>query len=101
MRRFVYGARPEEVQIATGLQDPFNPNPNELVASFQASGSNEYTVLPYSLAPITTTYVMKVDGGVLMDRYGQTNEAAAARAEYAAMANAGAMAAEGVTDAQA
>jgi len=89
MRRFVYGADPEAVQIATGFQKPFSPDINELVASIQASGSNEYTLVPYSVAPITVTYVIKVDGGLVIDRYGQTNESTAALAEYAALANAG------------
>ena len=48
MRRFIYGGAIEDQGLAIGLPIPFNPNPNELAASFNASGSNEYTVVPYS-----------------------------------------------------
>lgn len=85
LRRFVYGTDFDDVELAAGSQKPFSPNPNELVAEFTASGSNEYTVVPFSRSPLTVTYVMQVDGGLLVDRYGQTNEAEAARAEYAAL----------------
>ena len=86
MRRAVYGSRLEDVSLATGMPEPYNPSKNTLVADFKASGSDEYTVVPYSIAPISATYVMKVDGGQLIDRFGQTNESRAALAEYAALA---------------
>jgi hypothetical protein len=85
LRRFVYGSDFDDVELAAGVQKPFSPNQNELVAEFTASGSSEYTVVPFSLSPLTVTYVLQVDGGLLVDRYGQTNEAAAARAEFAAL----------------
>lgn len=85
LRRFVYGSDFDEVELAAGAQKPFSPNQNELVAEFTASGSSEYTVVPFSQSPLTVTYVMQVDGGLLVDRYSQTNEAAAARAEFAAL----------------
>jgi hypothetical protein len=85
LRRFVYGADFDSVELAAGSSKPFSPNPNELVAEFTASGSSEYTVVPFSLSPLTVTYVLQIAGGQLVDRYGQTNEAAAARAEFAAL----------------
>jgi hypothetical protein len=85
LRRFVYGADFDSVELAAGASKPFSPNPNELVAEFTASGSSEYTVVPFSLSPLTVTYILQIAGGQLVDRYGQTNEAAAARAEFAAM----------------
>lgn len=90
LRQFVYGAELDQQQIATGIQKPFSPNQNELVATVTASGSDEYTVIPFSESPLTVTYVMRVEGGELIDRYGQTNEAVAAQAEYAALAGANA-----------
>lgn len=90
LRRFVYGDDFDEVELAAGAPKPFSPNLNDLVAAFTASGSSEYTVVPFSQSPITVTYVMSITGGQLIDRYGQTNEAAAARAEFAALSAAAA-----------
>jgi hypothetical protein len=102
LRRFVYGSDFDEVELAAGAQKPFSPNQNDLVAQFTASGGNEYTVVPFSQSPLTVTYVLQVDGGLLVDRYGQTNEAAAARAEFQALSaasNAASQAAAGVATA--
>jgi hypothetical protein len=97
LRRFVYGDDFDAVELAAGAPKPFSPNPNDLVAQFTASGSSEYTVVPFSLSPLTVTYVMNIAGGQLIDRYGQTNEAAAARAEFAALSAAANAASGGVT----
>lgn len=103
LRRFVYGSDFDDVELAAGVQKPFSPNQNDLVAEFTASGSSEYTVVPFSQSPLTVTYVLQVAGGVLVDRYGQTNEAAAARAEFQALSaaadNAAAVAAASVATA--
>lgn len=85
LRRFVYGEDFDAVELAAGAPKPFSPDPNNLVAGFTASGESEYTVVPFSAAPLTVTYVMSITGGQLLDRYGQTNEAAAARAEFEAL----------------
>ncbi len=85
MRRFIHGGEIEEQGLAIGLPIPFNPNRNELAATFNASGSNEYTVVPFNYAPISATYTLSADGGLLVDRYGQSNEARAALAEYMAL----------------
>lgn len=85
-RRLLYGVLPEDIDIAAGSPKPFSPNPNERIASVNTSGRNEYIVVPTSDAAIPVTYVMKVDGGVLIDRYGQSNEAKAAEAEFRALA---------------
>jgi hypothetical protein len=97
LRRFVYGDDFDAVELAAGAPKPFSSNPNDLVAQFTASGSNEYTVVPFSLSPLTVTYVMNIAGGQLIDRYGQTNEAAAARAEFAALSAAANAADAGAT----
>ena len=85
LRRFVYGEDFDSVELAAGSPKPFSPNPNDLVGGFTASGGSEYTVVPFSVSPLTVTYVMSITGGQLIDRYGQTNEAAAARAEFEAL----------------
>ena len=85
-RRLLYGVLPEDIEVAAGSPTPFSANPNELSASVNTSGRNEYVVVPTSDAAIPVTYVMKVEGGLLIDRYGQTNEAKAAEAEFMALA---------------
>jgi hypothetical protein len=85
LRRLVAGAEPDEINLATGFPAPFSPFFNELQASFNASGKNPYTVVVYNNAEVAATYVLGVDGGVLLDQYGQTNEARVAAAEVAAI----------------
>lgn len=85
-RRLLYGTLPEAIDIAAGSPKPFSPNPNELIAGLHTSGRNEYIVVPTSDAEVPISYVMKIDGGLLIDRYGQTNEAKAAEAEFRALA---------------
>ena len=41
LRRFVYGSDFDDVELAAGVQKPFSPNQNDLVAEFTASGSSE------------------------------------------------------------
>ena len=96
LRRFVYGEDFDTVELAAGSPKPFSPNQNDLVGGFTASGESEYTVVPFSASPLTVTYVISITGGQLIDRYGQTNEAAAARAEFEAL-SAAADAAAGAT----
>jgi hypothetical protein len=93
LRRMVAGAEPQEINLATGFPAPFGPFLNELQASFNASGNNPYTVVVYNNADVPATYALSVDGGVLLDRYGQTNEARVAAAELSAInaANSGQM----------
>jgi hypothetical protein len=85
VRQLVHGARPEDVSFAVGFPEPFNPARNELVAQFRAPGKDEYTIIPYSIAAQPVEYIMNVAGGVLIDRYGQTNESQAALNEYLAL----------------
>ena len=59
LRRFVYGEDFDSVEFAAGSPKPFSPNPNELVGGFTASGDSEYTVVPFSVSPLTVTYVMR------------------------------------------
>jgi hypothetical protein len=85
IRQLVHGARPEDVSFAVGFPEPFNPARNQLAAQFRAPGKDEYTIIPYSIAAEPVQYVMNIAGGVLIDRYGQTNESQAALNEYLAL----------------
>lgn len=78
LNAIIRGEQAEDVNLATGFPAPFSPFPNELQASFNASGRNEYTAVLYNRTTIPATYTMVVEGGTLIDRYGQTFEAKAA-----------------------
>ncbi len=75
LNAIVRGDKPRDVNLATGFPAPFSPFPNELQASFNASGRNPYTAVIYNLTAIPAEYEMIVDGGTLVDRYGQTLQA--------------------------
>lgn len=85
LRRVIAGGQPEDLNLATGFRVPFNPFPNELQASFNASGNTPYTVVVYNRSTVPATYALAVNGGVLIDQYGQTNEAKVAALEEAAL----------------
>ncbi|MEZ4663530.1 MAG: hypothetical protein R2911_38805 [Caldilineaceae bacterium] len=87
-RRLVHGDRPENVNIAVGFPSPYPDKPNELLAGFQAGGRGPYTVIISNRAALAVDYQMTASQAVLVDQYGQTNEAQAARLEYAAIQNA-------------
>ena len=86
LRRVIAGGRPQDLNLATGFPVPFSPFPNQLQASFNASGSKPYTVVVYNESDVPATYALGVNGGVVIDQYGQTNEAKVAAAEAAALA---------------
>jgi hypothetical protein len=88
VRRLIQGIDPEEVNVATGFPPPFDNTPGRLEATYTASGNSEYTAVLYNVANIPSRYVLGVTGGLLIDRYGQTNESIAAAAESAALASA-------------
>ncbi len=75
LNAIIRGDKPRDVNLATGFPAPFSPFPNELQASFNASGRNPYTAVIYNLTAIPADYEMSVDGGTLVDRYGQTLQA--------------------------
>ncbi len=97
LRRVISGGRPEDLNLATGFPVPFSPFPNELQASFNASGNQPYTVVVYHNAETPATYALAVNGGILIDQYGQTNEAKVAAMEVAALSGATAGALSGPT----
>ena len=84
LNAIIRGDKPDDVNLATGFPAPFSPFPNELQASFNASGRNDYTAVLYNRTALRATYEMVVEGGILVDRYGQSFEAQAAARENAA-----------------
>ncbi len=85
LRRMANGENVRDINLAAGFPVPFNPFPNQLQASFRASGYGPYTLLVYNQAPLPASYTLAVEGGLLVDLYGQTNEARAAAVEIAAV----------------
>jgi hypothetical protein len=85
LRRMIAGAEPGDLNLATGFPVPFSPFTNELQASFNASGSTPYTVIIYNNSVVPAIYLLAAAGGVLVDQYGQTNEAKVAAIEQAAL----------------
>jgi hypothetical protein len=86
VRRMIQGEQPRDLNLATGSPAPFSAAKNELQAAFRATGLGAYTAVMFNDSTIPATYVLTVEGGLLVDRYGQTNEAKAAAAEAAALA---------------
>lgn len=81
LNAIIRGDKAGDVNLATGFPIPFQPFPNELQASFNASGRNPYTAVVYNKTKIPATYELTIDGGQLIDRYGQTAEAKQNRTE--------------------
>lgn len=76
LRQVVNGAKPVDLNLAMGYPIPFNALPNELQANFNASGKNPYTVMIYNDGEGVADYTFSVDGGLLVDQYGQTQSVA-------------------------
>jgi uncharacterized surface protein with fasciclin (FAS1) repeats/nucleoid-associated protein YgaU len=75
-KQFLGGSDPSDVAIAAGNR-VFRGLENERVASFRVVGSGAYTVIVYNNATVPGTYELTIEGGVLVDDAGQTNEAQA------------------------
>jgi hypothetical protein len=85
VRRLVAGDAPADINLATGFASPF-ANFGELLASFKAVGNTDYTAVIFNESGVPATYALNAGGALLVDNYGQTNEAVAAAAENAALA---------------
>lgn len=85
LRRMANGEDVRDINLAAGFPVPFNPFLNQLQASFRASGYGPYTLLVYNQATLPASYTLAVEGGLIIDPYGQTNEARAAAVELAAV----------------
>ncbi len=76
-QQVIGGANPSDVAIAAGNR-VFRGQNNERVASFRSSGTGAFTVIVYNNATVPGTYTLGVEGGLLIDDAGQTNEGKAA-----------------------
>jgi len=73
-KQFLSGTDSSDVAIAAGNR-VFRGVENERVANFRVVGSGSYTVLVYNNATVPGTYELSIEGGILVDDAGQTNEA--------------------------
>ena len=72
-KQFVGGTDASDVAIAAGNR-VFRGLENERVASFRATGTGSYTVIVYNNATVPGSYGLSIEGGLLVDDNGQTNE---------------------------
>ena len=83
--QYLSGSDPSDVAIAAGNR-VFRGQSNERVASFRGVGSGSYTVIVYNNATVPGTYELSIDGGLLVDDSGQTNESQSAGTSLSATA---------------
>jgi hypothetical protein len=69
------GAKPEELSLATGTLVGIEDGDAVLQAYFRTPGNGPYTVVLYNNSQLEVDYKLDVEGGVLVDRYGQSWEA--------------------------
>ncbi|MBX3013982.1 MAG: fasciclin domain-containing protein [Caldilineaceae bacterium] len=77
LQQVVNGTDPSDIAIAAGNR-VFRGQNNERVASFRASGTGNFTVIVYNNSTVPGSYSLNVEGGLLVDDSGQTNEGKAA-----------------------
>ena len=85
VRHLIQGGLPQELNLATGL--PVAGEPGVYQARLSMAQNMLYTVVVFSEGVIETDYTLAVQGGILVDRYGQTREAHAAEMEVLALAS--------------
>lgn len=84
VRQLVRGGLAQELNMATGL--PVAGEPGVYQARLRMAENMLYTVVVFSEGMSEADYTLAVQGGILVDRYGQTREAQAAEMELAALA---------------
>ncbi|MCC6457873.1 MAG: hypothetical protein IT328_23155 [Caldilineaceae bacterium] len=85
VRHLVQGALAQELNLATGL--PVAGEPGVYQARLRMAENMLYTVVVFSESDFEADYTLSVQGGILVDRYGQTREAHAAEMEMLALAS--------------
>jgi hypothetical protein len=85
VRHLVQGGLAQELNLATGL--PVAGEPGVYQARLRMAQGMLYTVVVFSEGMTEADYTLAVQGGILMDRYGQTREAHAAEMEVLALAS--------------
>jgi len=74
-RHLAQGGMAEELSLASGLPVPGEPGVYR--ARLRMAQNLLYTVVVYSEGMVLADYTLSVQGGILIDRYGQTHEAQA------------------------
>lgn len=85
VRHLIQGGLPQELNLATGL--PVAGKPGVYEARLRMAPNMLYTVVVFSEGALEADYTLAVQGGILVDRYGQTREAHAAEMELLALAS--------------
>ena len=85
VRHLVQGGLAQELNLATGL--PVAGQPGIYQARLRMAENTLYTVVVFSEALTQAEYTLSVQGGILVDRYGQTRESLAAEMEALALSN--------------
>jgi hypothetical protein len=85
VRQLVQGGMAQELNMAIGL--PVAGQPGIYQARLSMAQNMLYTVVIFSEGMVEADYTLSVQGGILVDRYGQTREAQAAEMELLALAS--------------
>ncbi|NJN81954.1 MAG: hypothetical protein HC802_06470 [Caldilineaceae bacterium] len=72
LRRVASGARPEDVNIATGGRIQFGPSRGTLRAVFTPSGRGQYTVIVYNNSDVPAKFLLTAEEALLEDESGST-----------------------------
>lgn len=85
VRHLIQGGLAQELNLATGL--PVAGEPGTYQVRLRMAENTLYTVVVFSEGMAEADYTLAVQGGILVDRYGQTREAQAAEMEVLALAS--------------
>ncbi len=85
LRQVMQGALPKELNLATG-QAVAGGQVGEMQATLRIGGETPYTLIVFNDSATPAAYTLHVEGALLADTFGQTNEAKAAVAEEAVVA---------------
>jgi hypothetical protein len=68
MRRITSGARPIDVDVATGSVVRFGQDAGKLQAAFRPTARTFYTIIVYNASNVEATYSLRIDGGTLEEQ---------------------------------
>jgi hypothetical protein len=85
VRHLIQGGLAQELNLATGLALPGNEGTYQ--ARLRLAKDMLYTVIVFNNGEGEGEYALSVEGGILVDRYGQTREAQATTLELMALAS--------------
>jgi len=83
LQQVMQGAFPNELNLAAG-QPAEDGRPGVMQATLRIGGEGPYTLIVFNDSTAPVAYTLTVEGALLADTFGQTNEAKAAAAEFAA-----------------